>query len=385
MRQVLLAFGLGFVLVLAFQFAGCEDDDKPTKSTTPFPFDQDTLSLKRTSWKMSSEPLQLESSLAERGQLLWHTPAERVPLSEVVGDEQAVGEVALNTFRLIFRPNILDTTWEWDVHGDDSVPVPHTSTSLEPSWAGITKAMRLIDGDEEFLEFAARANAGVMHIEFGRIDDDINGDGLFFSEDDYPTGYFEPQEDVGWDGLPDELEPYYHPIHNPDPSHDNWFFRGEGDCPLGPDPTVCDGINWEADSIKYEFLNGTEGNRIDLPSFHRPDEERFDAMPGSPGIIYDNAYFSYRVDFADSACPYRLDSTARASSDPIKPDWYVYQVPLPFWDQSVADTIVLDLLDNLLWTPGQIPRMRIWFESREAQTTPDTVEIAYMFFRHWEP
>ena len=105
------------------------------------------------------------------------------------------------------------------------------------------------------------------------------------------------QEDVGLDGMSDEEEREKYHTDAPDPSGDNYYFFGQGKCPVSPEECAAmEALNpddYANDSIYYEWLNGTEGNAADIATNNKPDEE---ALTNS-GAERNNAYFSYHSFF----------------------------------------------------------------------------------------
>ncbi len=340
--------------------------------------DQLDLGLSRTQWTKSSRPDPLLGNW-QRGKMLWHLPYE-LPLREdvYVGDvPQGQGEV--RTLRLIYRPDNLDITpqYQFDTSIVDTQVVVDTTfigadTSFVRSWAGI---MRAFDGrvDAEraqLFEMRVRGTGGRIHFDFGRVSEDVNGDGAAFGEDDRPfgdqSGTVSEEEDVGLDALPDILEPGYSADTLVDPNGDNWFFRNEGKCPFPSN--VCNSPAFQArmedpnDPLYYEFLNGTEGNRRDATTQGLPDEEK---LTGSFSDI--DSYFSFVIDLDQYPDSFKVEGSERNG-------WVTYRVPIR--DSLAVDTIIGS-------TPpawDQIQHIRVWFESNELDAVEDTLEIADWYF-----
>ncbi len=342
-----------------------------------------TLGTNRTLWRKSSRPLQVELD-RERAKLLWHNPRDPLNIEDVYDRDPRQGSGTLRSLRMVFRPNYLDTIWDTTVVGEDTT---YSIVSIEEpaiprkSWAGITRFFggRIDSKRIQLFEFRARASKGaVLHFDFGKVSEDINGDGNAFNEDQTNTGNFLPSEDVGLDGLPDSLEPRYDPITNPDPNGDDWFFLGDGKCPLSPDEcaTLQDPNAWN-DSLYYEWLNGTEGNKTDFEFLEIPDKEAFEN-----GMRTENGYFSYTVVFdPDHPSPFRVDESKFEGTRGDEP-WYTYRIPIR--DPELLDGIFTDNPEDPAiqpdWDASRIRHVRVWFESRDGQTTPDTVEIADWYF-----
>jgi len=337
--------------------------------------DQLSLRTDRTSWTKSSKPVSLGPDYV-RGQLLWHAPRGAVPVEEVWNREAAQGQGTIRTFRMIFRPRhyTADTSVV-----NDALEIRTTATG-QKSWAGIMRHISGgIDADRvQLLEIRARSRRGKLHFDFGRISEDINGDGLAFSEDGIATqgaqnGAVEEDEDVGLDGLADPDEDFYQYVNDEtlDPSHDNWYFLGDGKCPLPGGQ--CDTIDWDDETVRYEWLNGTEGN-IDDPSVQgRPDEEKLSSV----GFQTENNYFSYVIDFASDS--FRVPGSNSGSSDN---QWWTYRIPI--LDSAAIDEIVTPDTGRPSWS--NVTHVRVWFEDDSPNSEVwDTVEVAawYLVQSNW--
>lgn len=350
--------------------------------------DQLSLGTNRSNWSLAAKPKQLIDAEEENaflnyqhGRLLWHNPdlgGELVRVEDVFDREARQGEGTLRTFRMIFKPNNLAVTV--DTSEVDSSTV--TDTTRVPSWAGIMRYFHSRVDAKRVQLFELRAkidkNArGKLHFDFGQINEDLEfyPEHLdeAFSEDGFASagvknGAVDESEDVGLDGLANEDESGYDSETNPDPSGDNWFFLGEGKCPLGADSCAMladdNSVLWSIPSIRYRWLNGTEGNMRDNSVLGVPDEEAL----SDNGLNTINAYFSYEMDLQDN--PYAVDSSAKG-------DWLTYRIPIR--DPLATDTISEGTIEPN-WE--QITHVRVWFEadSLTDDTSETTVEIAAWYF-----
>lgn len=109
---------------------------------------------------------------------------------------------------------------------------------------------------------------------------DVNGNGVRDSGEPVITMGHEPFADVGVDGLPDELEPGYDPVSNPDPSGDNYHWLKN---PLGTEG------NWQYDEgepFEDSGLDGVTGAGCEVESGipgcydHGEGNGVFDVAPG---------------------------------------------------------------------------------------------------------
>ncbi|MCK4631836.1 MAG: cell surface protein SprA, partial [candidate division Zixibacteria bacterium] len=342
-----------------------------------------TLSTSRVTWQKSSRPLHADLSL-QRGRTLWHAPRDVVQVGDVYDRQTAQGEGSLRTMRMVFRPNVKDT-----VLSEDSLSIVSIDDLVRPTWAGIMRyfGSRVDAKRAQLFEMRARTSEnfqGRLHFDFGRINEDANGNGIPDSEDKYPEdGAASPEEDVGvFDGVPDHMEPLYDAATNTDPNGDNWYFLGAGKCPFPENE--CNQFENEQrwnndDSLYYEWLNGTEGNRVDISVLGLPDEEAL----SSGGSELNDAYFSFYIDFNDPTNPFYWDSldvegTAKDSKvgDRIAGPWRTYRIPIR--DSSIASTFISNEDLNPEWS--QIKHVRVWWESASGQTITDTLEVANWYF-----
>ncbi|UCD63572.1 MAG: cell surface protein SprA [Candidatus Zixiibacteriota bacterium] len=316
---------------------------------------QDRLSLgtSRTRWTEAAPPFPAASQAFQRGKMLWHTPRELRRVEEVYDREVAAGEGSIRTLRLIYRPSAF--------LGDGD--------GVSESWAGIMRYFGASVDAKRAQLFEVRLKVydsigAKLHFDFGRINEDVNSDGFAFTEDINDNKAVDESEDVGLDGLPDEQEPGYDPVTNPDPSGDNWFFQGEGDCPV---PGGCGQIDWESDEWFYEYLNGTEGNRRDPGVTGLPDQE---ALSRGLGFETVDAYFSFVLDLTNNPDSFRVENSE-------KNGWVTYRIPIRD-SLAVDDFVTSSAVLRPSW--DKITHVRIWFESDPAQSDPDTVEIADWYF-----
>ena len=339
-----------------------------------------SLGTSRTLWQKASKPLQLTAD-SSRGRMLWHTPRDPVYVKDVYDRQSAQGEGSLRTMRMIFRPNVKDTTYRQEIQGDDTtVVIDQITDNVRPTWNGITRFFNArVDAKRaQLFEIRARKNAGFagkLHFDFGVVSEDLNGNGLADSEDRPPEDEaVDEAEDIGFDGRRDEEEPFYDPVNNPDPNGDNWYFLGDGKCPLsdGRCAEMESNKEWETnDSLYYEWLNGTEGNRVDVSAFGMPDQEALSIS----GFERNDAYFSYVIDFSDPSSRFYFDSLRVVGNE--KGPWVTYRIPVR--DSSYLDALVTSSPElEADWSA--IKHVRVWWESSPGQATYDTIEVAAWYF-----
>jgi len=320
--------------------------------------DSYSLGVYRENWGMSSKPKGLDSTNV-RGKLIWFNPFVQLATDDIWNRETRPGESGTHTLSLQFNPAesllVVDT-----VEGS----VIDTFITVDPlkSWAGVIRSMTAgsINQDKaELLELRMKVEYGaaIMHLEFGDISEDIDGDGIFDDEDKavgerIKNNILDPGEDVGLDGLPDEQEPGYDPITNPDPNGDNWYYNGSG--------KGCNGCGPE----DYSHLNGTEGNTDDPGRLGRPDSEDVNRDGGLDVL---NNYFSFKIDLA--AGDFLVDSSEYNG-------WNTYRIPIR--EEEFVDTTVGEPNWSL------VNYVRIWFETADGQPFYLRIAAADLIQSNWE-
>lgn len=296
------------------------------------------LGIYRHNWRPASRPDFLDTAITERGKIGWYNPIDQVPLSEIwPGRDVGTGETdAANVMNIHFRPI------DHRVIKDTVNNVIDTSIAIEPenSWAGfmrnISQGAAAQIENSQLLELRIKGDVGVMHIDLGRISEDINGNAKLNDEDKNLNRILEDEEDVGLDGLPSHMETGYDPVTNPDPAGDDFFY----------DPN----------NINPWTVNGTEGNRDDPDGGYVPDSEDDD----NDGFETVDSYFSYRVDLSDTVNDFIgfYVSGSRNQTPEIDYGWRTIRIPLR--DPRAIDTMINDPSWANVWFA------RIWFDSASA-------------------
>jgi len=248
------------------------------------------LEIRRTAWKKSSAPQ--GKTQDDRGHLIWYNPYDKVAVKEIWPQKDVATEDS--------RTNVLVLEFDPDSVGGGT-----------DKWAGVMRYITTGYHDQSksrFLEVWVRGNEGHLHFNFGSINEDINGDGVLNSEDlevaGYRDGILSAAEDVGLDGLPDSLEPGYHPVNNPDPNGDNW--------------------HWSKDNPNdYSKINGTEGNGRDPEGGTKPDTED---LNGNNFLDTNNDYFEFTIDLSSSE--FEVPNTRNIVEDGTDEYWRLYRIPI---------------------------------------------------------
>ena len=312
----------------------------------------------RTLWHHASRPAVIDTSVSERGHIAWYNPIDPVPLTEIwpnrdIGTGESDAALVLN---VVFKP--VDHEY---VRDEISNSIDSASVEIDPanSWAGFMRCfadtLRETEGqfpdlsEAQYFDLRLRGDLGIMHIDFGLISEDIDGDGRLDNEDRDGYRILDEEEDVGLDGLPDSLEFGYDPQNGVyDPAGDNF---------------QCDDLS----NCNIWSINGTEGNRDDPAGGWYPDTEdwNFD------GLDRTNSYFSYRIDLSDTIEFYNGFQVAGTRNEY---GWRTIHIPL---NDPLA-------LSHAIGSPSweHIEYMRIWFDSLPATAPADSivVQIASMNF-----
>ncbi len=365
--NVLILISILTVICLA---VGCGDDRDPV-SPTPEPESPDlhSLGVVRTSWTLASTPYPLVGDNAyERGTMRWHNPPP-IPREDVYDEEVAVGHAALQPLRLIFRPHGVRI-----VGPDDD---PCFMAFETKSWGGIMRAWNdglpaTEAGEQHWLKLRVKPSGGILHFDFGRINEDINGNYRLDTEDRgiVLNGVLEPDgsEDTGFDTLMDEdelgrcLQPY-HAQTNPDPAGDNWWYNGyTKDIQNAPPPVPNEFYSLYADEINnpdhwmhYEWQNGTEGSVMDDAVRGRSDTEDI----GARGLSMTDAYLSYEIllELTDTTMPFMVPGSQYNG-------WYTYRIPIS--GGADPDIVRSDPSLEIGWQ--NVTHVRVWFEQTEYNT-----------------
>ncbi len=321
--------GILSIFMIAVIITACSDSSTEPEAV----LDEQAITIARGDWRMASKPAQLDETYS-RARMNWYNPYNRISGSDIWDRDLEPGEETVNIFVIDFDPSAVAT---------------------DHAWAGI---MRYMGNDSintnllDVIKIRFKGTKGIIHLEMGKISEDIDGDGIFDNEDVATqgrgqNGILDQGEDVGLDGLADEFEPGYDPVTNPDPSHDNWYYDGYG---IG-----CNGCG----PYDYSHINGTEGNGNDPAMLGRPDSED---LNGNNILNTENAYISFKIDLSDiSAWP----------SDSAYNGWRT--VYIPYQNGGLVDTSY----GNPYWM--DLDFVRIWLESPTGE--PFYIMIAEALFR----
>lgn len=293
-----------------------------------------SLGIRRGDWRHCSRPEVVDTSLQfARGHVSWDT-RDNYTNKEIWNRDEGQGTADIARVLVVYyKPDTAKYVPTAD-NTIDTIPVEAEST-----WNGFMKdipsgiATQL--ENSQLLEMRLRGEAGIIHIDLGRISDDINGNGVADSEDENSNRTLEDEEDKGLDGLPDDQEPGYHVTANPDPNGDNY------------------------DENNIWKVNGTQGNRVDVTfGGSRPDMEN----PDYNAFNKNNDYYSFRVDLSDTTQFYVPGTRNDAG-------WRTIRIPLR--DVTALDTVI----GEPSWK--EITFARIWFDSASTMRLNDPIKIEF--------
>ena len=250
------------------------------------------MSNRRGIWTRCSPPLSEDGTklpLTDRADSWWYNPFDPVRITEIWPEREVQAQDDRQDVLFIH-------------YFPDSAAV-----SPESSWAGIMRPFFTGLADQtqtKFIEFWYKPDPGVtsgapiLHLNFGLLSEDIDGDGIKDTEDKLngrEDGVFQFDEDTGLDGLFSAGEPGYS-TGNPDPSGDDWAYNDDN-------------------PNDYSRINGTEGNRND------PDRRgRFDTedINNNGALDTQDGYYEYVIDLNDP--DYYVESTSTG--------WNFVRIPL---------------------------------------------------------
>ncbi|MCY3770609.1 MAG: cell surface protein SprA [Gemmatimonadetes bacterium] len=290
------------------------------------------LGVRRSGWRPASPPD--EYAHGQRGRMIWYNPLEQVDVRQIYPTREVTGRDQLQHVLIMeFDPTEPDLRWG-GIHSDSTFNAPWRQSGPDDvmdRWAGLMHPLAGSNVDQtrsRFIELWVNGNRGELHIDLGKISEDVNDDGRLDTEDDRSDGYgnnlLEPEEDIGMDGLRDEEETGYDPVANPDPHGDNFSFEGT----MGSAVPVA--------QVDYSKINGPEDNAGDPDQNRRPDTEDLDY---SGFLDSRNDYFKYVVNLSpDHEDTVFVAGGDREYSNWGSPDsWRMYRIPLDN-ELFVADT-----------------------------------------------
>ena len=290
-----------------------------------------TIGVHYTSWKYASPPKGYPHSdidtviMRRKAKTYWYN---RLPSDVHVKQiwpqkDVARGNEQVTVLDVIYSPF---QRGEFNYYPDLAFP--------DLNWGGMMKllsstASNFLDQNIEFIEFwlfpsEVPSNAKLL-IDLGKISEDVIPNKKLDTEDNKKFNELIDQgEDVGLDGIPDEVEIQLYPDLGPDPSGDNFFFN------LGLQD--------------YSGINGTEGNASLTEAGRFPDTEDLNRN-GVLDIV--NSYFQYEIplDTNTATNPYIVGGG-------VGTKWYQFRIPLKEFKKKIGDPSFTNIDMIRLWFTG---------------------------------
>ena len=301
------------------------DDFEGSKRTT-------SPSIQRRFWKASSAPLVYneQDSLfidplpqKNRGKIHWYNPYVPYKTKEIWPNQSTSIRAGNETTDvLVLRYGARDY---------------HVNQDSDSLWVGITTSLYSGDYDQiqsKFFEIWVKGESGRLHIDLGKISEDMDGNGQLNTEDKpaagltLGNGFLEEEEDTGIDGCFDEKENGWGGCLSGDSTYVQYLSIGNNQTINISDDVDEDdpnGDNWDyepgGDPSK---INGTEsngtGSRIQEGGKY-PDTEDLDR---STFLDKTNDYFSSNFMLTDTT--YLAGITKNNSG--AATGWRLFRVPL---------------------------------------------------------
>ncbi|MBI3871792.1 MAG: cell surface protein SprA [candidate division Zixibacteria bacterium] len=329
-----------------------------------------SLGVLRETWTIASPPLNHDGdTLHTRGlydsALIWFDPYTAFDETDIYERNPA------NTNSQQRRTPVLVMEFRPEKSATRKAGAP-----IEDAWGGIMRALPVSSWDQSRAEFIELRMAvatktgqprGTLHLDLGRVSEDVNGDGVFNTEDKlrgtpgYRNKALDADEDVGLDGIPDLQERADSADTTTDPHGDDWAYD-----------------NSPAQQNNYDHINGTENNRSDPVRGRYPDTED---LGGESVFDQKNSYYEFSFKLGDPLDPSLVDSTQKKSGDVTgfadNLVWQTYRVPL--WRTADYDSFG-DAGTHP--SPAEILYSRLWLSGADA-TTRVYIAAADLVQRTW--
>jgi len=274
-------------------------------------------------------------SLLQRGRMIWYNPWNRIKIKDIWPRSQTTDE---NDLTDVLVMKLYSKT--------PQVPASDSFDIADTAWNGILRALPKGSYDQsktEFLEIWLKGDKAKLHIDFGQISEDINGDRVLNTEDKrvngFADGILQDEEDVGLDGMLDAREKAFYTSNLSDPSGDNWGYSNKD---------------------VYDNINGTEGNRDDPDRGRRPDTED----------INENGALDLRNDYFE----FTLDLATDAPTDSTEKGWKLYRIPIK--EQENYSEIGIPDWSNIRFC-------RLWIEDKDRNLSEIDVASLQLVGNRW--
>ncbi len=290
-----------------------------------------SIGVNYTSWKSASPPMGYPHAnidtviMRRKAKTFWFNRLPSDVSVQQIWPKKTVarGNEQVTVLDVFYSPFLRG---EYNYYPDLSFP--------DLNWGGMMKllsstASNFIDQNIEFIEFwvlpqKVPENAK-LYIDLGKISEDIIPNKKLDTEDFIKRNELIDQgEDVGLDGIPDEVERQLYPNLGPDPSGDNFYFNlGSGD---------------------YTGINGTEGNASLTEAGRFPDTEDLNRN-GNLDLF--NSYFQYEIplDTNRATNPYIVGGG-------VETKWYQFRIPLKDFIKEIGSPSFTNIDMIRMWFTG---------------------------------
>jgi len=316
------------------------------------------LGVTRYAWGPSSLPYDRSDhllSLQDKGSIYWYNPYNQVSIQEIWPDREVT-----NNFGGTTRTNVLAVHF---------TPNP-TLQDKAKSWGGIMRALSagfFDQSESKYLEIMVRGNNGRLHIDLGRVSEDVIPNNIRDTEDKSTetrarNNLLDEDEDTGIDGMfgPDPPELFW--PHDPSAAvvngratlYDFWDINGDG-IKEADEPWSYDDWEYVSGSYDYTHINGTENNRNDGAQIPNSED-----LNHNSGVDLNNDYFEYSFSLEKDS----PDTALIAGQKNNTAGWRLYRIPLrsPSMIKGTPD-----------WS--RIEFVRIWADSMQTESLFEIVEI----------
>ncbi|MBL7074042.1 cell surface protein SprA [candidate division KSB1 bacterium] len=274
--------------------AAIVDDFEGARKTTP-------LGVMRRQWSLCSSPGGNYTESKRWREFIWYNPFQQVPIKEIWPNRPVNTRVANNV-------HVLNLGF---------ISEKLHQVKDQHSWAGVMRALSsgyADQTDSRYIEMWIKGEQGRIHVDIGKISEDVIPNGRLDTEDiPFPgrvtgNGLLDEGEDVGLDGMA-----------GTDPG-DFWDINGNGIQDPGEPPSM-DDWDYQSRSFDYDHINGIEGNQNDVGG-RFPDTEDLNRN-GSVDLASD--FFRYSFTLGDQSY---IVGEGGPEGAPQEKKWHLYRIPL---------------------------------------------------------
>ncbi len=312
-----------------------------------------SLEIMRKNWTRASQPADdIHDFTNMANNYIWYNPFQQVSIKDIYPWREVNPSVPNRT-------NVLTIQY---------FPDPTQQYQPEPNaWCGIMQAFSSDFFDHsrtDSIEIMIRGDKGKLHIDLGKISEDVIPNGILDTEDKpvggFRNGVLDEGEDVGIDGIakpdPPELnyprdEPKFLGKHINEVDYDFWDIDKDS-LKDADEPWSYDDWFYTIYTSKYiqengsGSINGTENSANDEGGARRPDTEDINY-----NTVHEltNHYYSFSFSLEKTS----VDTTLIVGGNPDA-GWYLYRIPF-----------TIENVDYLVGVPlvNQIEFVRIWIDN----------------------